>query len=588
MNRKQIRDRFLAVRERGEFLVGAAVGSGLFAEAAEQGGADFVLALGAGRLRLMGAASIACMLPIRDSNAFVERFGPGEFLNRCSVPAFFGASVLTPGRSAADIVDSIAELGFHGVMNFPSVVDYPPEVQPALDACGLGFGKELELFAEAQRHGLWSVAHVRTREQARMAAAGGVDMVCLVFGWNSGGRRGMASPVTLQEAALVAREVGKAVQRENPDAFLVLEGGPIESMDDLTPICRTARIEGYIGGSTLDRMPLEDAVVNQTVRFKAAAAAARAHSEQERGLLAFGRSHGFAGGSRKALVFYASLRQLARSYAHPAFLVCGESGTERQRVAEALFRTGGGDPGELMTIDAAEMSAQRLLIALFGHARMDKARGTPQGAVGRASGLVIRGLESVSAHNQRRIARFLARERYRPVGGKREQRGSLRVLFISEKPLQALVTDGLVHPELQQLLVSHEVCVPPLRERVEDIQALLADMLESGGEDTHAKRRLSPAALRRLQVHDWPGNLAELRTLAAKLAALPADGWVDERAVTALLHAGNEQVARPASERDLILDAMWRHGFRRGATARFLGISRKTLYNKIKRYKLRG
>src|SRR5687767_12336559 len=128
-NRQRIRDRFDSVRDRGEFLVGAAVGAGLFADAAARGGADFVLALSAGRLRLMGTASIACMLPLCDSNARVASFGAPEFLGRCSAPVFFGACAMTPDRSAAQIAASIADLGFVGVTNFPSLNHYPSAVQ---------------------------------------------------------------------------------------------------------------------------------------------------------------------------------------------------------------------------------------------------------------------------------------------------------------------------------------------------------------------------------------------------------------------------------------------------------------------------
>jgi DNA-binding NtrC family response regulator len=63
---------------------------------------------------------------------------------------------------------------------------------------------------------------------------------------------------------------------------------------------------------------------------------------------------------------------------------------------------------------------------------------------------------------------------------------------------------------------------------------------------------------------------------------------VDEAKTTELLGTENGRIARPASERDVILDSLWRHGFHRGRTARFLGISRKTLFNKIRRFGLRG
>ena len=173
--RADIRKKFEAVRGRGEFLVGAAVGTGLFAQAAERGGADFVLALTAGRLRVMGTASLACMLPVCDSNAVVRSFGTKEFLGRLTIPVFYGASAMDPDRSAVEIAECIAADGFAGVMNFPTTAHFPPATLSALEWAGLGFAKEIELLRAAQKLNLWTVCHALTRDQARMAAAAGVE-----------------------------------------------------------------------------------------------------------------------------------------------------------------------------------------------------------------------------------------------------------------------------------------------------------------------------------------------------------------------------------------------------------------------------
>ena len=589
-NRQQIRDRFMKVRKRGDFLVGAAVGSGLFAEGAERGGADFVLALSAGRLRLMGTASIACMLPLCDSNALVSAFGTSEFVGRTSIPIFFGACTMTPGRSAEEIAAAVAKLGFAGVMNFPSVVHHPPAVQAALDSFGLGFRKELNLLRGAQALDLWTVCHVRTREQARQAAAMGVDMVCFVYGWSTGGRRGMASAVTLREAVLVAREVAKVVQRENPATLLVLEGGPLEKVEDLMPIYRAAPISGYIGGSTIDRLPLEEAVVNQILRFKATASAALKRTAQDRALLSFGRSLGLVGSSQRMLTLYGQMHHAARNSRRFAYVITGEPGAGRQFVAEAVFRAGGGDPGRLMTVDANEMSTQRLLVNLFGRHEPGSGDLAVRSVVHHAhtAGLVVRSLECVSAPTQRRIARFLAKGTFRAVGGKREEPGGLRVIFVASKDLQLLAEEGLLHPELQRELESREIAVPALREYVEDLEVIVADMARRLTPTTGAPVKLSPAALRRLQVYEWPGNLSELRAFVTRLLTSMTAEWVDEGTAVQLLSRGDRRDARPASEPDLILDALWRHAFHRGHTAAFLGVSRKTLFNKIRRYGLRG
>lgn len=588
-NRQRIRARFESARQRGEFLVGAAVGSGLFAEAAERGGADFVLALSAGRLRLMGAASVACMLPLCDSNPFVAQFGTREFIGRCSIPIFFGASTMTPD-SPQEIAASIAQLGFSGATNFPSAVHYPRGTLAALEASGWGFRKELELLAAARRLDLWTACHVKTREQAQQAAASGVDMVCFAYGWNTGGPHGMPSVLTLHEAAMLAREVAKVVQQENPQTLVVLEGGPIEKIDDLTPIYRSAHISGYIGGSTIDRLPLEDAVVNQTLRFKTTVSATRKLTENNRALVTFGRSLGLHGASQRMLELYRKLRQAGRSPAKFAFMVSGEAGAGRQFVAEALFKLSGGNPQQLMTLDANEMSTQRLMVALFGRRELGERSRAVRGAAGRKeiSGLIIRGLEHISAYTQRRIARFLAKGTFRAVGSKREETGTLRVIFVSSKSTRQLAEEGTLHPELHRELVLHEIAVPALREYVEDIEDIVTDMAKRMAPTAATLPKLSPAALRRLQTHEWPGNLAELRAFVTRMVASTGAEWIDDATAVQMLGTEDHRTQRPASERDMILDALWRHGFHRGRTARFLGISRKTLFNKIRRFGLRG
>ena len=82
--------------------------------------------------------------------------------------------------------------------------------------------------------------------------------------------------------------------------------------------------------------------------------------------------------------------------------------------------------------------------------------------------------------------------------------------------------------------------------------------------------------------------LPDLRAFAMRLAAAMNTERVDDAMVAQLLAGESTRIASPASEREVILDALWRHGFHRGRSARFLGISRRTLFNKIKLYALRG
>lgn len=576
-------------RKRGEFLVGAAIGAGILGQAAEEGGADFVLALSAGRFRIMGAASVACMLPIRDSNQFVKQFASAELLSHCTVPVYFGASTLDPNLSVEALADEIAELGFAGIANFPTVGLYPAPMRAALDAVGIGFSKELALFAAAHARGLSSLAYVYTTDQARAAAALGVDIVCINFGWNAGGVKGLPSEISVEEAAAHSREMSRIVVRENPDAFFVLEGGPIKDPDQLATICRVAHIHGYIGGSTIDRLPLAESVAGQTQRFKSAAVLARVLSNEESDLVAFGKRIGLAGASRAMVHVYETIRRFSGS--GETMLVSGEQGTGRQTTVEALHALSGGSPKTLAVVHAGETSGQQVMISLFGRSAVQGGGGlTGLAERDDIASIVLRGLEHIPLKVQARIAVYMERRRFTPIGGRRSLRWGKRLLFIADAPLETLIAEGRIDRGLAQQVEGNEIHLPSLRDRTEDIGELLDGAISRLTDDAPTKRPvLSPLAMRRLRRHDWPGNLPELRAFAAKLVSSHAGGRVDEDSVQRLMSGEAERGRRRvASERDIVLDALWRHGFHRGRTAAFLGISRKTLYNKIQFYHLTG
>ena len=113
----------------------------------------------------------------------------------------------------------------------------------------------------------------------------------------------------------------------------------------------------------------------------------------------------------------------------------------------------------------------------------------------------------------------------------------------------------------------------------------MEDLLNQAFVELHAPiphPQVSPAALRRLRLHGWAGNLAEVRSVATHLLARIRDGRVSEADVAETLEpTPNQRVV--GNERELILDALWRHSFHRERTAQFLGVTRKTLYNKIVR-----
>lgn len=567
------------------FLIGAAIGSGSTALAAERGGADFLLAINAGRLRAMGAPSIACMLPIFDANRQTRGFAEAELLAQCRVPVLLGCNVWDADFIPDELASDIAEAGFAGITNFPSCMHYSRPMQQLLSRAGRGIEAEVALMRAAQDRGLTAMFYCATRTQARLAADAGIAFVCLNLGWNVGGSTGHRRRASLEEVATVAQEIGRLVRRISPATRFLLEGGPIETAEDLSQVNRLTEIDGYVGGSTFERMPLEASIADQIDRFRSAGASRIARDAPTERLLSWGRQKGLRGRSPAMISFLRKLRQVQDTDG-PVLLLC-ERGSQESAILAALRRS---DTGDTVGIDVAgEEHPGRARTLLFGHRdAMDRRRpGLADPDVGL---LTIRNADRLPIAVQRRLGRALTDGAFRAPGTWRRLPVLPRVVLIHElrpehppsAPVAALDTD------LLDALGGSILRMPPLRERIDDLFDVLDDAAAPLG-----RPDFTAAAVQRLSAHAWPGNEAELRAVFADLAGEGRPGPIPEDAVAARLAAGSAP-AGPGGysvrggEKERILDALWRNGFNRTRTAEALGVSRKTLYNKIRRHGLSG
>ncbi|ADQ14075.1 phosphoenolpyruvate hydrolase family protein [Halanaerobium hydrogeniformans] len=126
-------------------VIGVAVGSGLSAKQVAEGGADFILALSAGKFRNAGVSSMGCMLPFANSNDMNLEFAKKEILPRVkNIPVVFGAFAADITKSNDTLLADIIEAGFVGVNNFPTVALIDGNYRKALEKSGLGFQREVE------------------------------------------------------------------------------------------------------------------------------------------------------------------------------------------------------------------------------------------------------------------------------------------------------------------------------------------------------------------------------------------------------------------------------------------------------------
>ncbi|MBA1149013.1 phosphoenolpyruvate hydrolase family protein [Ectothiorhodospiraceae bacterium WFHF3C12] len=562
------------------FLVGAAIGTGLVARAVERGQADFVLALNVGRLRSMGLPSISAMLPFAPANDLVMSFVEYELVRPTSIPVYVGLGVWEPQEVLQRRLRQVAAGGLAGVVNFPTSVHYPPEVARALEVSGVGFSAELDMLSRAQALGCRTLVYVKTRDQARRAAALKPYMVCVNFGWNAGGRLTDLQPeVSIDEAILRARDLAREVRRQSPRTLCVIEGGPVVHPGQVAQICVEAGMQGYIGGSTLDRLPIENAVVDATLAFKSAGSA-RQQERAELGVL-LGRAAevGIRGRSSALTDSLFRLQALAENQA--PLLVSGAPGTQRHAAVEFARRCVSGTAGELATLVVNDHPEPQLGMRLFGHgdgrqSLLVQRDGQP---------LVIDSLDGLSRRWQRKLARLLVRGMVTPFRGSRAVRTRPWLIFLADRPLEVLQQEGLVIDELCELLQPSEVVMPRLAERVEDIGEIIQDLCAR----LQLNMRFDDSAVTVLQRHAWPDDMRGLRNLLERLRANGCAGRIGAADVEPCLGpAGLRGESRSAQNldeatREWLVAALRRNRFNRTATAQALGISRKTLYNRLRR-----
>lgn len=566
-------------RRRGQLIIGAAIGTGIAAHFAMRGGADFLLALNAGRLRSMGEPSVSSMIALNEANTFTFDFASREILPRATVPVIFGAYCFDPRQDMAELVDRIGKAGFAGISNFPTASLLSGPMRDTLERRGLGFRRELEMLAHARRAGLATLAYTHTVAEAEEAAAMGADLITIGLGWNHGGLLGTSDPTigqrAIEEVAIHVDRGARAVGAIAPDTICLVEGGPIVSPRHLEELCRFVNIGGYIGGSTIDRVPIEAAIEDTTAAFKTIGAM---RGEPLAGRPVFplelvGRSDTISR-TRDRMLRLASTDL-------PINLVCPQGVTRSGQIIDTLHGLSRRRRREVQVVHIGPDTWQERMVDLFGQPGDTTGRGQPgrdrarlgllEVLSGGTLGVVCAaGTPDSVLHDLAEAAR---RGRGQQIGGTRWFDFDIRIVIATDRTRGGLA--GFATLE-----------VPPLSERREDVTSVLDIVLRGlRGSLRRPLLRLDAAAWRLLVDHGWPDGCEELRR-TIEAAALAIDGDVITPMDLPISSDDRRTGNLFDSEKDWILDALRRNSFKRSRTADYLGISRKTLYNKMRRYAL--
>ena len=271
--------------------------------------------------------------------------------------------------------------------------------------------------------------------------------------------------------------------------------------------------------------------------------------------------------------------------------VLGETGTGKELIARTVHEKSPRRSGPFVTLNCAAVPGELIESELFGHEK-----GSFTGAASRHLGkfeqahggtLFLDEIGDMPAVMQAKLLRVLEQGEVERIGGDRSIPVSVRVVVATHRNLEELVKKGTFREDLYHRVYVFPIVLPPLRERREDVRALVDHFsAQIAAQNGWRPRAIAPDAYAELERYPWPGNVRELRNVVERLLLL-ADDAVDAATVRiALPHTGAPAAAGPlagrveAYERAVIVEELKRHDYKMSDTARALGLERSHLYKK--------
>ncbi len=267
--RDQILEKFRSMIAKGEPIIGGGAGTGLSAKCEEAGGIDLIVIYNSGRYRMAGRGSLAGLMPYGDANAIVVEMA-GEVLPVVKhTPVLAGVCATDPFRLMDVFLDELKRIGFSGVQNFPTVGLIDGTFRAQIEETGMGLGLEVDMIAKAHAKGMVTTPYVFDEESAAAMAGAGADIIVCHLGLTTGGSIGAQTALTLEHCPALVDAWAEAALRVKPDAIILVHGGPVAMPQDADFVLKnTTTCHGFYGASSMERLPTEVAMTEQTRAFK--------------------------------------------------------------------------------------------------------------------------------------------------------------------------------------------------------------------------------------------------------------------------------------------------------------------------------
>jgi len=269
-SRKEVIERLRATLRTGQPIIAAGAGTGISAKFIEKGGADLLIIYNSGRFRMSGHGSTCGLMAYGDANAVAMEIGEYEVLPVVEeVPVICGVHATDPRRRMWHWLLQVKEMGFSGVNNFPTHCIVDGQFRQVLEETGMSVKKEFEMVALARKMDLFSIVYVSKPEEAQAMAEAGADAIIAHVGTTVGGSIGVTGATcTLDEAVTRCQGIINAGRKVRNDILFLSHGGPIATPEDAAYVNERTDCVGFVGASSLERLGVEQSLVDITRRFK--------------------------------------------------------------------------------------------------------------------------------------------------------------------------------------------------------------------------------------------------------------------------------------------------------------------------------
>ena len=267
--RKNILEKFHAMIAEGVPIVGGGAGTGLSAKAEEAGGIDLIIIYNSGRYRMAGRGSAAGLLAYGNANEIVREMAVEVLPVVKKTPVLAGVNGTDPFVLMPRFLAELKDMGFSGVQNFPTIGLFDGQMRQSFEETGMGYGLEVDMIAEAHKLDLLTTPYVFNPDEAKAMTSAGADIIVAHMGVTTGGSIGATSAKSLDDCVKEIDAIAAAARQVRKDVIVLCHGGPISMPDDARYILEhAAGIHGFYGASSMERLPAEAAIRDQTATFK--------------------------------------------------------------------------------------------------------------------------------------------------------------------------------------------------------------------------------------------------------------------------------------------------------------------------------